>query len=113
MAKPKAKAGFAGAHGSAALTYEQYQDCLKEADERMKANNGHQYLHILKTRCMNCGRSPKVKTRCGGWFNTFVNILGCILQEKGVIVEKTPSSLKRVGRRPAYPGKSCPLSPLT
>lgn len=79
------------AHGSASITYEQYQACLKEADERMKANNGHQYLHILKTRCMNCGRSPKVKTRCGGWLTTFVNILGCILQEKGVIVEKTPN----------------------
>jgi hypothetical protein len=70
---------------SAALTYEQYRACLEETDRRMKATNGHEYLHILKTRCMHCGASPKVKTRCRGWFETFMNILGIVLQQKGII----------------------------
>ena len=73
------------------LSYAEYRACLEEADKRMKANNGHEYIHILKTRCQHCGASPKVKTRCRGWFETFLNILGAILQEKGVIVEKQPN----------------------
>jgi len=76
---------LAGVSGSAAFTYEAYRAALEEADKRMKASNGHQYVTILKTRCMNCGRSPRVKTRCGGWFQTFVNDLGVVLQERGII----------------------------
>jgi hypothetical protein len=72
---------------SAAFSYETYRSALEEADTRMKASNGHEYLTILKTRCMHCGRSPRVKTRCGGWFQTFVNMLGHVLQEKGVITQ--------------------------
>lgn len=67
------------------MTVEEFNDCVKEADRRMKESNGHNYMTILKTRCMNCGRSPKVKTRCGGWLNTFMDRLGHVLQEKGVI----------------------------
>lgn len=70
---------------SAALTYQEYRECLEETDRRMKATNGHEYIHMLKTRCQHCGASPKVKTRCRGWFQTFVNILGIVLQQKGAI----------------------------
>lgn len=67
------------------MTYELYQECLKAADERMKKNNGHEYIHVLKTRCQHCGASPKVKTRCRGWFQTFLNCLGVVFQEKTII----------------------------
>lgn len=72
------------------MTYAEYRDCLEEADKRTKAHNGHSFVTILKTRCQHCGRSPKVKTRCGGWFQTFVNDLGMVLQERGVIKEAQP-----------------------
>lgn len=67
------------------LTYEKYRECLNEADARMKQKNGHEFIHILKTRCTHCGASPNVKTRCRGWFLTFANILGIVLQERGYI----------------------------
>lgn len=67
------------------MKYEEYQACLVEADTRMKEKNGHEFIHILKTRCQHCGASPKVKTRCRGWFQTFINILGVVMQEKGLI----------------------------
>lgn len=69
------------------LTYTAYQDCLAEAEARMRLNNGHEYVQILKTRCIHCGRSPRVKTKCGGWFKTFVNKLGIVMQEKGFIAK--------------------------
>lgn len=46
-----------------------------EADQEMKASNGHQFCKILKTRCDRCGRSPKQKGQCPGWVNTFVDKL--------------------------------------
>lgn len=49
-------------------TFDKY---LKEADDLMKQSNGHYFITILKTRCQYCGKSPKVKTRCGKWFQTF------------------------------------------
>ena len=67
------------------MTYEQYMKCVKDADERMKTSNGHSFVTILKTRCEHCGRSRNVKTKCGGWFQTFVDRLGIVLQEQGVI----------------------------
>lgn len=67
------------------MTYSEYRTALEEADRRMKEKNGHQFVISLKTRCQHCGASPKVKTRCRGWFETFVNILGVVLQEKEVI----------------------------
>ena len=70
------------------ITNEEYRVALIEADRRMKMSNGHEYMTILKTRCIHCGRSRKVKTKCGGWFATFVSCLGRVLLEKGVIVDK-------------------------
>ncbi len=67
------------------MNYQDYINAVEEADRRMKAKNGHQYVTILKTRCEHCGASPKRKTRCPGWFQTWVNLLGVVLQEKGVI----------------------------
>ncbi len=67
------------------MTQEEFQQACQEADRRMKESNGHNYMTILKTRCMNCGRSPKVTTRCSGWLNTYMDRLAHVLQEKGVI----------------------------
>lgn len=57
-----------------------------EADRRMKANNGHRFVTILKTRCDMCGRKPGVKTRCSGWFQSYLQHLAEVLAEKKVIV---------------------------
>lgn len=70
------------------MKYSDYQSALEEADRRMKDKNGHEFMTILKTRCQHCGKSPKVKTRCGGWFQTFVSKLGDVLQERGVIKDE-------------------------
>ena len=67
------------------MTYSEYRSYLEEADRRMKEKNGHFYVTILKTRCQYCGKKPGAKTKCPGWLQTFVNDLGCVLQEKGVI----------------------------
>lgn len=69
------------------MNYGEYLLALEEADRRMKSTNGHEFMHILKTRCMHCGRSPNAKGKCGGWFQTFANQLGIVLQERGVIKE--------------------------
>jgi hypothetical protein len=50
-----------------------------KADELMKENKGHLFQTILKTRCINCGKSPKVKTKCGGWFQTYLHYLKLVL----------------------------------
>jgi hypothetical protein len=57
------------------FTLEEWDRAIKLADEHMKESNGHYFVHILKTRCQYCGKSEKVKTRCGGWFNTYMNRL--------------------------------------
>jgi hypothetical protein len=67
------------------MKYKEYREALEEADRRTKASNGHSYVTTLKTRCAYCGKRPGAKTRCGGWFQTFVDRLGVVLQEKGVI----------------------------
>lgn len=69
------------------MNYKLYRECLEEADKRMKEKNGHMYVHILKTRCDHCGRSEKAgaKFKCRGWFDTYVNILGIVFQERGII----------------------------
>jgi len=61
------------------FTYEEFHEALKIADEIMKRNNGHTFETILKTRCVYCRKSPKVKTRCGAWFQTFINKLEYVL----------------------------------
>lgn len=57
------------------ITREEYDDACKRADEKMKVNNGHSFITILKTRCQYCGRSPRAKGKCRGWFMTFINLL--------------------------------------
>jgi len=69
------------------VTPDELDTALEEADKRMKASNGHQFMTILKTRCVHCGRSPKVKTRCGSWFQTFINNFKTILRERDFISE--------------------------
>ena len=68
---------------------DEYSFTLKEwdkasilADKWMKETNGHSFQTILKTRCIYCGRSRKVKTKCGGWFMTLHNNLLQILMNK-------------------------------
>lgn len=61
------------------LTFDEWARVKMLADARMKANNGHSFMTILKTRCQQCGRSPRVKTRCGGWFQTFLFHVDSIL----------------------------------
>ncbi len=58
---------------------------LEEADERMKASNGHSFVTILKTRCQYCGRSKNQKGRCKAWFQTFIDNLKTIMSENGEI----------------------------
>jgi hypothetical protein len=57
------------------ITFEQYSEAAHKADASMKANNGHSFIHILKTRCQWCHRSPKARGRCSGWFQTFLEQL--------------------------------------
>ena len=61
------------------LTFEQWEKAKRLADERMKKSNGHSFVTILKTRCQFCGRSLRVTTRCGGWFQTFIFQLDTIM----------------------------------
>jgi hypothetical protein len=68
-----------------AMTSEELDSALEEADRRMKAHNGHQFMTVLKTRCVHCGRSPKVKTRCGQWFQTFINEFKTILRQRDLV----------------------------
>jgi hypothetical protein len=67
------------------MSYKELRECYEEADRRMKANNGHSFLTVLKTRCQYCNRSPSVKTRCGGWFQTFLDCLSTVLAERGTV----------------------------
>lgn len=59
-----------------------------EADGRTKRDRGHTFLVVLKTRCIYCKRSPKVKTRCGRWFDTFLSHLENVLVERGFVDTK-------------------------
>ncbi len=61
------------------LSFTEWSLAKQLADRRMKANNGHAFITMLKTRCQHCGRSPKAKGRCGGWFHTFLGHLDVIL----------------------------------
>lgn len=51
---------------------ELFDAACRSADAKMKSGGGHVFEHILKTRCIWCGRSPKARGRCSGWFNTFL-----------------------------------------
>ena len=54
---------------------------FEEADRLMKETNGHYFVTMLKTRCQYCGRSPKVKTKCGSWFQTYLLHLRSLLMD--------------------------------
>jgi hypothetical protein len=54
------------------LSKEQFDSACNKADAAMKEANGHVFEHMLKTRCIWCGRSPNVKGKCSGWFNSFL-----------------------------------------
>lgn len=62
-----------------ALTFDEWALVKLDADRRMKRNNGHVFITILKTRCQHCGRSPQAKGRCRAWFQTFVGHLDVLL----------------------------------
>lgn len=57
------------------MSYKDFELACNRADLAMKQNNGHQFVQILKTRCQVCGRSPKSKGRCRGWFASFLRNL--------------------------------------
>ena len=67
------------------MTFVQLQECYEEADRRMKSANGHSFITILKTRCQYCNRRPGIKTRCGGWFQSFLAHLANVMQERKFI----------------------------
>lgn len=67
------------------MTQFEIESAYKEADKRMKATNGHMYITILKTRCQNCGRSPKQKGKCTGWFRTFISHLTTVLMQRDAL----------------------------
>ena len=52
------------------FTIKEIEEAFKIGDKKMKEKNGHRYIHILKTRCDYCGRSPKQKGRCSYWYQT-------------------------------------------
>lgn len=64
------------------IDHDKWTAACKVADERMKQNEGHSYLTILKTRCQYCGRSPRQKGKCSGWFMSFLNHLYDVLNEQ-------------------------------
>lgn len=61
------------------LTCDEWGRAKLTADARMKAANGHVFVHTLKTRCQYCGRKPGVKTRCAGWFQAFLYHLDIVI----------------------------------
>ena len=61
------------------MTWTEWQQIKSLADRRMKAKNGHRFETILKTRCIYCRRGPRVRTRCGAWFHTFLSEVDAIL----------------------------------
>lgn len=67
------------------MTFDEFKECQIEADRRMKECNGHKFITILKTRCYYCGRNPGVKTRCGGWFHSFLDHLSDVMFERKFI----------------------------
>ena len=70
------------------LTYGQWRQACIDADERMKASNGHSYVQILKVRCQYCNRSPAHKGKCGHWFATYLDRLSEVLSERGFIANE-------------------------
>ena len=67
------------------MTQAEWDELTVKVDEQMKAAQGHSFVTILKTRCQYCGRSPRAKGKCGGWFMTYMNILAHELRDRGII----------------------------
>lgn len=67
------------------MNYKELRECYEEADKRMKRNDGHSYVQILKVRCQHCNRSPSQKGKCAGWFQTFLDHLSTVLRERGAV----------------------------
>ena len=63
------------AKGNIQISAKEFQDACVRADARLKSNEGHNYVTILKTRCSHCRRSPNQKGRCKYWFRTFLSNL--------------------------------------
>lgn len=61
------------------LSFDEWAAVKLLADARMKAANGHAYIHMLTTRCQHCGRSPRDARKCGGWLQTLFGHIDTIL----------------------------------
>lgn len=84
------------------LTRKAFRLALIEADFDMKQTNGHSFLTVLKTRCVYCRKSPKVKTKCGRWFDTFNDCLERRLIERGYMSDQLdPAPDPRTGKERA------------
>ena len=64
------------------MTWEIYERALLEATRRLALTNGHAYVMLAKTRCKRCGRSPKQRGRCSGWFEEFCELLFTVMNEE-------------------------------
>lgn len=67
------------------IDYKDWKIILLEIDSEIKKDNGHLYIHMLKTRCQYCGRSPKQRGKCPFWFNNFLDALYARLLGKKII----------------------------
>lgn len=61
------------------ISHREWNEILTRADAMTKEDNGHLFEISLKTRRVHCGKKPGVKTRCGWWFQTFINRLEYVL----------------------------------
>ena len=64
------------------FTIKEWNMALRKADKIIKKTNGHEYVRALKTRCQNCGRSPKQKGICRNWQISLINRLLQVLMNK-------------------------------
>jgi len=74
------------------FTLKEWDAALKRADEIMKASDGHEYETILKTRCVNCRRSPRQKGICRHWQISLINRLLFVLMNKESELNHAPHS---------------------
>jgi hypothetical protein len=73
------------------MTWCRWQELLQAADVEMKKTRGHSYIHVLKTRCEHCGRSPKQRGECVRWLDTFLSHLWRLVSdEMAISSEKGP-----------------------
>ncbi len=65
-----------------AFTLDEWERATRRADELMKASNGHEFRHMLTTRCQRCGRSPRARGKCPHWCDTLVARILFVLLNK-------------------------------